>query len=78
MLALHCYAGFSLVALSRGYSVVEIHRLLIVVASLVTEHGLQGTWVLVVAVYRLSSCSTWALEHRLNSCGTWAWFLCNM
>ena len=30
----------SLVAVSRGYSVVAVDRLLIVVASLVAEHGL--------------------------------------
>ena len=29
----------SLVAVSRGYSLVAVHRLLIVVASLVAEHG---------------------------------------
>ena len=31
---------FSLVVASRGYSLVVEHRLLIVVASLVSEHGL--------------------------------------
>ena len=34
--------GFSLVAESRGYSLVEVRRLFIVVASLVEEHGLEG------------------------------------
>ena len=34
--------GFSLVAESRGYSLVEVRRLFIVVASLVEEHGLGG------------------------------------
>ena len=33
-----CCTGFSLVAVSRGYSLVAMHRLLIVVASLVVEH----------------------------------------
>ena len=32
--------GFSLVAVSRGYSLVGVHGLLIVVASLVVEHRL--------------------------------------
>ena len=34
--------GLSLVAVSRGYSLVKVHRLLIVVASLVAEHRLLG------------------------------------
>ena len=33
--------GFSLVV-SGGYSLVAVHRLLITVASLVADHGLQG------------------------------------
>ena len=32
--------GFSLVAVSRGYSVVGVHGFLIAVASLTAEHGL--------------------------------------
>ena len=32
--------GFSLVAMSRGYSRAVVHRLLNEVASLVTDHGL--------------------------------------
>ena len=39
MVGLHCSAGFSLAAASEGYSVVAVCRLLIVVASLVAEHG---------------------------------------
>ena len=31
--------GLSLVAVSRGYSLAVVHRLLIVVAALITEHG---------------------------------------
>ena len=34
--------GLSLVEASRGYSVVEVHGLLNAVASLVSEHGLEG------------------------------------
>ena len=41
--------GFYLVAASRGYSLVVVHRLLIAVASLVAEHGLQGTQASAVA-----------------------------
>ena len=57
--------GLSLIAASRGYSVVVL-RLLIAVASLV-EHrlparGLQYLW--------LMGSRTRALERRLSSCGT--------
>ena len=41
-LGLHCCAGFSLAVESRSYSLVVVCRLLIKVASLVVEHGLQG------------------------------------
>ena len=40
VLGLCCCKGFSLVSESGGYSLVEVHGLLIVVASLVSEHGL--------------------------------------
>ena len=39
----------SLVEVSRDSSLVVLCRLLIVVPSLVVEHGLWGAWVLVVA-----------------------------
>ena len=71
--------GFSLVAVSRGYSLVGVHGLLIVVASLVVEHRLQGTRASVVAARGLSSCGSQALStgsvvvvHWLscsNACG---------
>ena len=35
--------GLSLVSASRGFSLVAMHRLLIVMTSLVAEHRLQGT-----------------------------------
>ena len=55
VLGLHCYAGFSLVAASRGYSLVVVHRLLIVVASVVVEHGIQQSFQeSVVVVHGLS------------------------
>ena len=40
--------GFSLVAGSRGYSLVVVLRLLIAVASLVAEHWLQSPQASVV------------------------------
>ena len=40
MPGLDYYEGFSLAAVSGGYSVVAVHRLLVVVASLIAEHGL--------------------------------------
>ena len=41
-------------------SLVAARRLLIAVASLVAEHGLEGAWASVVAACRLSSCGGWA------------------
>ena len=40
VLGLYCCMGFSLVAVIRGYSLVAVHGLLIVVASLAVEHKL--------------------------------------
>ena len=74
VLGLCCCVGSSLVVACRAYSLVVVLGLLIVVASLVAEHRLWGSWALVVVVYRLSSCSSWAREHRLSSCGTQAYF----
>ena len=54
--------GFLLVAGSRGYSLV--HRLLIVVAPLVVEHGLQGSQASVVAARGLSSYYSQVLEQQ--------------
>ena len=57
----------SLVVASRGYSLVAVHWLLLIaVASLVAQHGLQGLWASVVAACELSRCSLKALEHRLS------------
>ena len=47
---------FSLVVLSRGYSLAAMHRLLIAVTSFVVEHKLQGMWASVVAALGLSRC----------------------
>ena len=59
----------SLAVASGGYSLVAVHGILIVVASLVVEHGLQGTWTSVVVVCGFRSCRSRALEPRLNPCG---------
>ena len=61
--------GFSLVALSGGYSLVVMLGLLIAVASLVAEHGLSGARTSVVVAHGLNEFRFLALEHRLSSCG---------
>ena len=45
---------------SKDYSLVGVHRLLVVVVSLIAERGLQSAWALVVEACRLSSCGTYA------------------
>ena len=62
VLCLHCYSGFSLVAMSR---------LLIAVTSLLAEHSLQGTQGSVAAVHGLNSLDSPALERRLSHCDAW-------
>ena len=42
VLGLHCYAGFSLVAATRSYSLVAVCGFLIAGASLVAEHRLNS------------------------------------
>ena len=44
VLGLLCCMGLSLVAESRGYFLVIVHRLLITGVSLLAEHGLYGRW----------------------------------
>ena len=51
-----------------GLSVVVVPGLLLVAASLVGEHSLQGVWASVAAARGLSSYSSRALKHTLNSC----------
>ena len=46
--------GLSLVAVSGGYSLVAVHGLLIVMASLVVELGLQSGQASIVLVHGLS------------------------
>lgn len=57
---------------SRGHPVVAGCGILIAVASLVVEHGLQGAWTSTAAACRLNGCGTRALEQRLSSWGTQA------
>lgn len=42
VLGLHCYKGFSLVAETKGYSLVTLHGLPVAMASLIAEHGLRA------------------------------------
>ena len=58
--------------LEQGQSLVVVHGLLIVVASLGAEHGLSGVQTLVAEACGLSGCGSPALEHVLNSCGAQA------
>ena len=44
MLGHSCCVCFSIVVASGSYSQFEVHGLLIAVASLVVEQGLQGAW----------------------------------
>ena len=72
MLGLRCYTGFSLVATSKGCSLVAVCRLLTVVASLVSENGLYGTQAPVAAVPRLDCTGSVVRVHRLScsmACG---------
>ena len=59
-----------LVAVSVGYSLVVVHRLLIAAASLGAGHKVYCAQASVVAAHGLSSHSFQALEHRLSSCGS--------
>ena len=61
--------GLSLITVSGGYSLVGVLRLLIEVASLAVEHGLQGTRASVVAFPRLQSTGSIVVAHG-RSCFT--------
>ena len=69
MLCLPCHSGISLVVASGGYTLVAVCGFLMVVASLIVDQGLSGTWASVAAAHRLIHCSSLAVEHRLSSCG---------
>ena len=62
-LSLHCCAGLSLAVASRGLLFVAVCRLLLVVASLVTEHGLKGTWA--QQLWPMGSVALW------HVCSSW-------
>lgn len=57
----------SLAAVSGGYSLVVMHRLLIAVTSLVAEHRLQDAWASVVSAPRLWSAEldSWISQTQL-------------
>ena len=62
----------------QGLLFVAVRGLLIVVASLVEEHGLQAPGLQQLWRAGFSSCSSWILERRLSSCGARAQLLCSM
>ena len=53
-----------------GYSLVTMPGLLIVVASLVVEHRLQGVQASAAEACALRNCGSQAVEQRLSSYGT--------
>ena len=69
VLGLHCCADFSLAAVSRGYSLLVVRRLLTAVPSLVVEHGLYGALASVGVIAGLSSTGSVVGGHGL-SCST--------
>ena len=65
-LGLHCGAGLSLVAASRGSSLVVVHGLLIEVASFVAGLRISGARVSVAVAPGLQSAGSGAVVHRLG------------
>ena len=55
----------------QGLLLVKVLRLLLAVASLVTEHRFWGAWASVAAAHGLRSRGSWAPENRLSSRGAW-------
>ena len=74
MLGRHGCTGFSLAAVSRGLSVVAMYRLLIAVASVVAENGLQGPRASVGAAPRRWSTGSIVAAHRLSCCEAYGIF----
>ena len=71
VLDLHCCSSFSLVVMSRNYSPLTVWG-----SSLQWLLLLQNTgsrWASVTVAYRLSGCSSLALECWLSSCVVRAW-----
>ena len=70
VLGLHWYVNFSVVAVSRGYSLVAVLELLLAVESLVMALGLQGAQASVVAAPGLYSTGSVAVVQRWSvACG---------
>ena len=70
VLGLVCCKGFYLVAASRSYSLVAVHRWLIAVAPPVVECGLWGVLASAVAAGGLSSHGAWTqLLHGTEQWG---------
>ena len=62
--------GLPLVVASGGHCLVAARRLLIAVASLVAEHGLEGAWASVVVAHRFGcpeACGI-SLDQGSNPC----------
>ena len=78
VLGLCCCMGFSLVVARGDYFLAVLCRLLIGVASLVAERGLQGVCALELVLCGFSSCCSWTLKHRLSSCSAQVLLLCGM
>ena len=71
-LGLRCCAGFSLVAMRRGYSLGAMCGLFISMACLVVEHSLKGAQASVVAFPRPWSIGSIVVAPRLScsmACG---------
>ena len=78
VLVLHCYADFSLVVVSGGYSLVVVCVRLIAAASLVANHGLQAC-----RLQQLQHMGSVVMAPRLQSIvsvvvGAWAQLLCRI
>ena len=67
-----CLEDFSLVAVSRGYFLVMVLRLLDALAALVAGHRLQSVWASGVVACGLSSYSPPGSRAQAYSHGTWA------
>ena len=77
-LGLHCCARAFSSCGEGGLLFVVVCGLLIAVASLVAEHGLQACKLQQLWHMGFSSCGLRALEHRLSSCGARAQLLRGM
>ena len=60
--------GLSLAAASGGYCLIVVLRLLIVVASLIVEHGLQGSVAVVRGLTVWLMKSSWSRDQTLVPC----------